>query len=99
MGEVRIGLPGELRNEVVRIAIEGEDSAGAVMLVDESFRRRPVGIVSGDAAQVDQPLLGNAFYLARRSEEQTSELQSLMRISYAVSGLKQKKTQTNTQDI
>src|SRR3546814_3099432 len=33
---------------------------------------------------------------AARSEEHTSELQSLMRISYAVFCLKKKKTQTNT---
>src|SRR3546814_7909890 len=32
----------------------------------------------------------------RRSEEHTSELQSLMRISYAVFCLKKKKTNTNT---
>src|SRR3546814_6196619 len=32
----------------------------------------------------------------RRSEEHTSELQSLMRISYAVFCLKKKKTQPNT---
>src|SRR3546814_7942125 len=36
--------------------------------------------------------------MASRSEEHTSELQSLMRISYAVFCLKKKKT-TNTQDI
>src|SRR3546814_4529108 len=34
----------------------------------------------------------------RRSEEHTSELQSLMRISYAVFCLKKKKTNTNTND-
>src|SRR3546814_2283923 len=34
-----------------------------------------------------------------RSEEHTSELQSLMRISYAVFCLKKKKTQTNTTTI
>src|SRR3546814_6126228 len=39
------------------------------------------------AAQVD-PIIG------RRSEEHTSELQSLMRISYAVFCLKKKKTTT-----
>src|SRR3546814_6767197 len=33
---------------------------------------------------------------ARRSEEHTSELQSLMRISYAVFCLKKKKTKKNT---
>src|SRR3546814_1850520 len=36
--------------------------------------------------------------LARRSEEHTSELQSLMRISYAVFCLKTKKKSINTQD-
>src|SRR3546814_4899209 len=34
----------------------------------------------------------NRIFLARRSEEHTSELQSLMRISYAVFCLKKKKT-------
>src|SRR3546814_3158461 len=36
-------------------------------------------------------------YAAPRSEEHTSELQSLMRISYAVFCLKKNKTNTNTQ--
>src|SRR3546814_2699589 len=42
----------------------------------------------------------DAFYglLARRSEEHTSELQSLMRISYAVFCLK-KKTHNNTHKV
>src|SRR3546814_10525910 len=35
----------------------------------------------------------------RRSEEHTSELQSLMRISYAVFCLKKKKTQINTTNL
>src|SRR3546814_4219872 len=38
-----------------------------------------------------------AAALAARSEEHTSELQSLMRISYAVFCLKKKKTHTNKQ--
>src|SRR3546814_2629754 len=37
-------------------------------------------------------LLVGCFLYARRSEEHTSELQSLMRISYAVFCLKKKKT-------
>src|SRR3546814_1348072 len=43
-------------------------------------------------------LLDNLFLAKRRarSEEHTSELQSLMRISYAVFCLKKKKTQNNT---
>src|SRR3546814_9216816 len=38
-------------------------------------------------------------HAAHRSEEHTSELQSLMRISYAVFCLKKKKKQTNKRDI
>src|SRR3546814_2822824 len=38
--------------------------------------------------------IGNTKFLNLRSEEHTSELQSLMRISYAVFCLKKKKTQT-----
>src|SRR3546814_6645451 len=40
---------------------------------------------------------GLAALEAMRSEEHTSELQSLMRTSYAVFCLKKKKTKTNTQ--
>src|SRR3546814_10460760 len=40
-----------------------------------------------------------AFYENRRSEEHTSELQSLMRISYAVFCLKKKNSQITTQYI
>src|SRR3546814_10007500 len=38
---------------------------------------------------------GGTHRVARRSEEHTSELQSLMRISYAVFCLKKKKKKTN----
>src|SRR3546814_9896276 len=41
-------------------------------------------------------LAGGAAALAGRSEEHTSELQSLMRISYAVFCLKKKNTETQT---
>lgn len=56
-------LPTELRNEIVRLRIAGEDTAGGVQLLDERFRRRTVGIVGGDAT--DQPLLSADYYLTR----------------------------------
>lgn len=62
---VRVSLPTELRNRVVRIEIEGEASAGAVVLVDERWRRRPVGIASGSSPERDQPLLADTYYLQR----------------------------------
>ncbi len=59
----RFDLPVELRNDIVRLEISGEHSAGAVSLLDERWRRRSVGIVSGEAADVSQPLLAPTYYL------------------------------------
>src|SRR3546814_10686307 len=42
------------------------------------------------------PMVAEALYDHARSEEHTSELQSLMRISYAVFCLKKKRHKTNT---
>jgi hypothetical protein len=61
----RLALPPEIRNRATRIEIEGEASAGAVVLLDERFRRRPVGIVTTNAAERAQPLLAETFYLQR----------------------------------
>jgi len=58
-------LPLELRNKVARLDISGENSAGAVVLADERWRRRSVGIVSGASAEEAQPLLSDAYYLRR----------------------------------
>ena len=61
----KLVLPGELRNQITRIAIEGENTAGAAFLLDERWRRRPVGLVSGEASEEAQPLLGSIYYLER----------------------------------
>src|SRR3546814_8372658 len=46
---------------------------------------------------LDDPEQGRVMhFMGQRSEEHTSELQSLMRISYAVFCLKKKKKNTNT---
>src|SRR3546814_4134164 len=51
------------------------------------------GVAYGISAGYDLPLSGGMFVgVQGRSEEHTSELQSLMRISYAVFCLKNKKT-------
>src|SRR3546814_1819436 len=47
-------------------------------------------------AQLEDRLIGQVGHARERSEEHTSELQSLMRISYAVFCLKKKKNLTNT---
>ncbi|MDP6882674.1 MAG: DUF4159 domain-containing protein, partial [Rhodospirillales bacterium] len=66
--EVRIDLPSELRNRVARLEIENEKTAAGVVLMDERWRRRPVGLVSGGGAIGDQPLLGDLYYLERALE-------------------------------
>ncbi|MGA2566160.1 MAG: DUF4159 domain-containing protein [Pseudolabrys sp.] len=63
--EAVIDLPVEIRNDVARLEIAGERSAGAVQLLDKRWRRRTVGIVSGSAADRSQPLIGAAYYLSR----------------------------------
>lgn len=64
-GTAVLELPTELRNEVSRLEIEGEGSAGAVFLVDERFKRRPIGLVSATEFEGSQPLLDELFYLDR----------------------------------
>ncbi len=61
-------MPLELRNETTRIEIDGAQSAGEVVLVDDGARRRAVGLVSGASAYDDQPLLSELFYLQRALE-------------------------------
>ncbi|HEX3161338.1 MAG TPA: DUF4159 domain-containing protein [Pseudolabrys sp.] len=60
-----IDLPVEIRNDVARIEIVSERSAGAVQLLDKRWRRRTVGIVSGSTADRSQPLIGATYYLSR----------------------------------
>jgi hypothetical protein len=62
--ELRLAMPSELRNRMSRIEIEGDQSAGSVLLIDERWRRRPVGIVAPPNAK-GQPLLGENYYLER----------------------------------
>ncbi|KQT66114.1 MULTISPECIES: DUF4159 domain-containing protein [unclassified Aureimonas] len=64
----RFEIPVELRNDIARIEVEGAADAGAVRLVDDSFRRRRVGLVSGEAADAAQPLLSPLYYITRALE-------------------------------
>src|SRR3546814_2280972 len=52
--------------------------------------RLPAGFAFGDKGRKIGPTARNGYGLLVRSEEHTSELQSLMRISYAVFCLKKK---------
>ena len=63
--EAQFDLPVEIRNDIARIEIAGERSAGAVQLLDKRWSRRTVGIVSGATADTSQPLLSSSYYIAR----------------------------------
>jgi hypothetical protein len=63
--EAAFDLPVELRNDIARLEISGERSAGAVQLLDKRWRRRAIGIVSGSTSETAQPLLASTFYLTR----------------------------------
>jgi hypothetical protein len=63
--EARFDLPIEIRNDIARVEIAGERSAGAVQLLDKRWRRRAVGIVTGGTVDTRQPLLSASFYLNR----------------------------------
>jgi hypothetical protein len=62
-GSARIDLPLELRNQLGALRIAGAPGAGAVALLDEGSRRRPVGLLESGASET--PLLGTDFYLDR----------------------------------
>ena len=63
--EAELTLPVEIRNDIARLEIAGERSAGAVQLLDKRWRRRSVGVITGSTADTAQPLLASTFYLTR----------------------------------
>jgi len=58
-----LDLPTEMRNRIALLTIENENTAGATVLLDERWRRRPVGLVMTGAEQEAQPLLSESYYL------------------------------------
>jgi hypothetical protein len=63
--EAKVTLPIEVRNEIARLEIAGADTAGAVQLLDDRFRRRRIGLLSGASVEAAQPLLSPLYYISR----------------------------------
>ena len=63
--ERTLEIPSELRNEIARLAVEGEASAAATVFLDERYRHRPAGLISGGGFESSQPLLSDLYYLER----------------------------------
>ncbi|MGE0715027.1 MAG: DUF4159 domain-containing protein [Alphaproteobacteria bacterium] len=96
--EARLELPLELRNRVHRIEIEAESSAGATVLFDERWRRRPVGIAFAGTLDASQPLLSDLHYLQRAlapfSDVRIGTVADLLRRELAVLALPDSATPT-----
>lgn len=60
-----LSLPVELRNALARVEIEGQNQAAAVLLFDERWQRRPVGVVAGSKNETGRSLLDDDYYLER----------------------------------
>src|SRR3546814_977269 len=77
----------------------GRRTVGGVGHVDCNYRLLVDNLMDLGHAQYVHPSASQSDAFNRRSEEHTSELQSLMRISYAVFCLKKKKQNKPTQII
>jgi hypothetical protein len=58
-------LPLELRNQVTRVEIATERSAGAVQLLDASSQWNRIGLLSGENREQAQPLLAPLYYIQK----------------------------------
>ena len=58
-------MPLELRNQVARVEIAGEHSAGAVSLLDARSQWHRVALISGESREESQPLLAPHYYIEK----------------------------------
>src|SRR6185312_9307606 len=63
--DVAFDLPLELRNQVARIELAGERSAGAVNLIHAATQWHRVGLISGESREEAQPLLAPLYYIQK----------------------------------
>ncbi len=60
-----IDFPLELRNQIARVEIAGERSAGAVNLLDARSQWQRVALISGESREQAQPLLAPLYYIEK----------------------------------
>jgi Domain of unknown function (DUF4159)/Aerotolerance regulator N-terminal len=63
--EAHFELPLEMSNRIARFELEPRGGVGGVVLLDERWRRRVVGLVGESAAASSQPLLSELYYIER----------------------------------
>lgn len=64
-GSAVLALPLEIRNQLARLVLQGTPNAGSVFLLDERWRRRPVGMVAGDAQDANTPFVGPLYFIQK----------------------------------
>lgn len=60
-----IDAPIELRNDFARVALSVSPQAGGTYMLDNNFKRRRIGLLSGDTRFLSQPLLSPLYYIKR----------------------------------
>lgn len=63
--ELIFDLPDVLRNQITQIRIAGNSGAGGVLLLDDRFKRRSVGIAAPSEDTEDAPLIGESYYIEK----------------------------------
>ncbi|MEC3861376.1 DUF4159 domain-containing protein [Mesobacterium sp. TK19101] len=72
--ELELSLPAELRARITRFEIDGQRSAGAVTLPDDSLRRREVALIASRDDREGLELLSPLHYLAKALQPTTDLL-------------------------
>ena len=67
-GEALLTAPFELRNDFASITVDSLATAATRYLLDDSFRRRRVALLSAEPLDLSQPLLSPLYYLTRALE-------------------------------
>ena len=85
---ISLKLPTELRNKLSRLELERQQTAGSVVLLDERWRRRPVGLIDRAGVVARQPLLHELYYLERAlnpfTEVRKGSFKNLLRRELAI---------------
>jgi hypothetical protein len=71
---VKLDVPDTLRSQVAMVRLSGRESAGTVLLTDDRFHNRSVGIATAVGSEDTAPLIEASYYI-RRALETTAQLQ------------------------
>ncbi len=71
--EAAMDLPPELRNRITRFVLQGQRTAGAVSLADDSLKRRKIALIQSSAEAETLQLLSPLHYL-RQALQPTADL-------------------------